>query len=127
MNHEQLLRSAYGAFAGGDLDGYLEFCAPEISFTVPGDGKVAGVYDRETFKNGLIAQVMTLTNGSFRETVLDVFTSDRGGIVHASHEFDRNGQRHGYRTFHLYEIRDGKLISFREIPEDLRAFDGAWS
>jgi ketosteroid isomerase-like protein len=127
MNHDQLLRGAYDAFARGDLDGYLACCAPAIKFTVPGAGKVAGVYDRDAFKTGLIARVMELTQGSFRETVLDVFTSDRGGVVHAAHEFERNGQQHSYRTFHHYDILDGKLASFREVPEDLVAFDRAWS
>jgi ketosteroid isomerase-like protein len=127
MNYEQMLRTAYATFATGDLEGYLELCTPDVTFVIPGRNPLARTYDRETFKTGLIADVMRLSAGSFRETVLDVFTSARGGAVHAHHEFVRDGQSHAYRTLHLYEFRDGKLASFREVPEDLHAFDAAWA
>ena len=127
MTHDELLRAAYAAFANGDLAGYLQYCTPTMTFVVPGQNRVAGTYDRDTFQSGLIAQVMGLTNGTFRETVLDVFTSDRGGIVRAAHEFERDGERHAYNTLHLYDIVGGKLASFREIPEDPRAFERAWA
>ena len=127
MNHDQILRSAYAAFMRGDLNGYLDHCTGDIHFTVPGRNRIAKTYSREEFGAGLISAVMELTRGSFRETVLDVFTSDRGGVVHAHHEFERDGNPIAYRTFHLYEIRDGKLASFLEVPEDQYAFDDAWA
>ena len=127
MNYDEILRAAYATFATGDLDGYLSYCTPDIRFTIPGRNALSKTYDRETFKAGLIADVMTMTAGTFKETVLDVFTSPRGGVVHAHHEFARDGERREYHTMHLYEFRDGKLASFREVPEDLYAFDAAWS
>lgn len=125
--YDEILRSAYAIFATGDLDGYLAYCTPDITFTIPGRNQLTKTYSREDFGPGLISHVMRLTNGSFRETVLDVFTSLRGGVVYAHHELERDGKRHEYRTMHLYDIRDGKLASFREIPEDLYAFDAAWA
>lgn len=127
MNYDETLRAAYAAFARGDLNGYLAYCTDDITFTVPGRNRLAKTYSREEFGPGLIAGVMNMTGGSFRETVLDVFTSDRGGIVHAEHELSRDGRPFTYRTLHLYEIRDGKLASFREVPEDQHLFDEAWS
>ena len=126
-DHDRILRDAYAAFVRGDLDGYLSHCTPDMTFTVPGDNKVSGVYSREEFASGLIAKVMNATAGTFAETVLDVFTSARGGIVRAHHEFQANGQKREYRTLHIYEIRDGKLASFLEVPEDMEAFQRAWS
>lgn len=127
MTYAELLRTAYALFASGDLAGYLSYCTPEIAFTIPGTNRVAGTFDRETFASTLIPRVMELSNGTFRETVLDVFTSDTGAIVLARHEFERNGRTYAYDTMHLYEIVQGRLASFREIPEDLRAFDAAWA
>jgi ketosteroid isomerase-like protein len=126
MTHEQLLRTAYATFIAGDLPGFLAFCGPDIRFVVPGRNQLAGTYDRDTFATKLIPDVMRLSNGTFRETVLDVFTSDRGGIVYAEHELRRDGATQTYRTLHLYEIKDGKLSSFREVPEDLYVFDAIW-
>lgn len=127
MNYDQLLRTAYATFAKGDLDGYLGYCTPDIRFTVPGRNRLTGTYDRAAFAGSLIPNVMTMTAGTFQETVLDVFTSERGGVVHAFHKFDRDGRTYTYRTLHIYEIREGKLASFREAPEDLHVFDEAWA
>ena len=126
-DHDRILRNAYATFARGDLDGYLAYCTDDIVFTVPGDNKVSGVYSRAQFGPGLITKVMNATNGTFVETVLDVFTSPRGGIVQAHHAFDVGGRKCEYRTYHVYDIRDGKLASFREVPEDMEAFQRAWS
>ncbi len=129
MTHpnEDLIRSAYAAFAKGDLPGYLEFCAPGITFTVPGRSPVAGTYTREQFFEPFIGQVMRLTGGTFRETVLDVAAGETLGAVYLEHSFERGGTTFTYRTTHLYAIENGRLASFRELPDDLYAFDAAWS
>jgi ketosteroid isomerase-like protein len=126
-DYDEMLRTAYATFAQGDLDGYLSYCTPDIRFTIPGNNQLSKTYSREEFGPGLIADVMRLSNGTFRETVLDVFTSARGGIVYAHHAFERDGRKHEYRTLHRYDIAGGKLASFREIPEDMDAFDAAWA
>ena len=125
--HEDLLKRAYGAFAKGDLDGYLSACTGSITFRVPGRSAVAGTYSREQFGPGLIAQVMKVSGGSFKETVLDVVANDTRGVVLARHEFQRNGRTHAYNTAHVYRIEGGRLASFEEYPEDLYSFDAAWS
>jgi len=124
--NEESLRKAYAAFARGDLEGYLGYCMNDITFRVPGRSAMAGTYTREQFFSPFIGRVMELTNGSFKETVIDVLANDRRGVVLAEHEFERNGRKHVYRTAHLYRIHDGKLTDFQEYPEDLYAFDEAW-
>jgi ketosteroid isomerase-like protein len=124
--NEEMLRQAYGAFARGDLQGYLSNCTPGITFRVPGRCVVAGTYSRDQFASPMISTVIEQTQASFRETVLDVVANDQRGVVLASHEFARNGKMHKYNTAHIYRIEDGKLASFEEYPEDLYAFDDAW-
>ena len=125
--HEDLLRRAYADFARGDLDAYLSVCADSITFRVPGRSVVAGTYPREQFASGLVTKVVEATGGTFRETVLDVVANHTRGVVLARHEFERNGRAHGYNTAHVYRINGGRLASFEEYPEDLYAFDAAWS
>jgi uncharacterized protein len=129
MSHpnEETLRAAYAEFARGNLEGYLDHCTDDITFHVPGRGKVAGSYTRAQFFDPFISKVINLTNGTFRETVLDVAANDSFGVVLTEHELERNGQHLRYRTAHLYKIRDGKLAEFREFPEDLYSFDAAWA
>ena len=55
MTHpnEEILRAAYAAFAQGDLNGYLQYCTDNITFRVPGKGKIAGTHTRnESFRLG---------------------------------------------------------------------------
>ncbi|MDQ3818437.1 MAG: nuclear transport factor 2 family protein [Acidobacteriota bacterium] len=125
--NEEMLRAAYANFAKGDLNGYLEHCTSDITFQVPGRGQVAGRYTRDQFFSPFISKVMEVTNGTFRETVLDVVANDTRGVVLAEHEFERGGRRFNYRTAHVYRILDGKLAEFLEYPEDLYEFDDAWA
>ncbi len=125
--HEEMLRGAYGAFARGDLAGYLKVCTASITFRVPGQSCVAGTFTRDEFAPKMIAAVMEASGGTFRETVLDVVANDTRGVVLARHEFERKGRTQSYNTAHVYRIEGGRLASFEEYPEDLYAFDAAWS
>lgn len=124
--HEDMLRKAYATFAQGDLDGYLRYCTDDITFHVPGRSQVAGDYTRAQFTTSLINKVMTLTQGTFRETVLDVVANETRGVVLAAHEFERDGTVYRYETVHVYRIREGKLAEFVEYPTDQYLFDEAW-
>lgn len=125
--HEEMLRRAYADFARGDLAAYLNSCTDAIVFRVPGRSIVAGTYDKRQFGADLIAKVIDATGGTFRETVLDVVANDTRGVVLARHEFERNGRTRSYNTAHIYRIENGRLAAFEEYPEDLYAFDAAWS
>jgi ketosteroid isomerase-like protein len=74
----------------------------------------------------LARKVMELTGGSFQEEVEDVLANDRHAVVLARHQFTRDGQSRHYRTAHVYEIRDGKLATCWEQPQDPIVFDDAW-
>ncbi len=124
--NEETLRAAYAAFARGDLEGYLSHCTDDITFHVPGRGRVAGRYTREQFVTPFISKVIEETNGTFRETVIDAVANDDHGVVLAHHSFERGGRTFSYETAHVYRIRGGKLASFAEYPADLYAFDEAW-
>ena len=124
--NETLLRTAYADFARGDLNAFLAVCTDSITFRVPGRSDIAGTYARGQFGPGLIAKVMELTGGTFRETVVDVVANDGRGVVLARHAFERGGRTHAYNTAHIYRIENGRLASFEEYPDDLYAFDAAW-
>jgi ketosteroid isomerase-like protein len=126
-SNEEILRAAYAEFAHGELNGYLQYCTDNISFRVPGKGKISGTYKRDEFISPWVSGVIELTNGTFRETVSGVVANDDRGVVLATHEFERNGRKFKYDTAHIYRIKDGKLDSFEEYPADLYYFDEAWS
>jgi uncharacterized protein len=126
-SNEETLQAAYAAFTQGDPAGYLKYCTENISFHVPGKGRIAGTFTRDQFLSPWISSVMELTNGTFRETVNSVMANDERGVVLATHEFERKGKKFKYDTAHIYKIKGGKLDLFEEYPEDLYYFDEAWA
>lgn len=123
---ESTIRQAYAAFGRGDVDGYLQPCTSDFSFNVPGRGAIAGVWRGKEGLYELARMAMEVTGGSFREEVEDVLASDHHAVVLARHRFMRDGKTEDYRTAHVYDVRDGKLVQCWEQPQDLFLFDEAW-
>lgn len=127
MGHpnEQRLRDLYAIFAKGDLQGFLDGCADEVTFTVPGNTPGSGVFSKADFGQW-ISGVLGQTGGTFQEHVLDVFANDDHGILLLHHEFDRDGKHREYRTAHICDLKDGKIATWTEFPGSLREFEDAW-
>lgn len=123
---EAIVREAYDAFGRGDLDGYLQACAYDFVFNVPGRNAIAGAYPGKEGLYGLAHQVMAITGGSFHEEVEDVLANDRHAVVLVRHSFTRDGQSKDYRSAHVYEVREGRLAICWEQPRDQAEFDEAW-
>jgi ketosteroid isomerase-like protein len=127
MTHpnETLLRSAYAAFARGDVAGFFALCTPDIRFYVPGAGLLSGFHSKEEFVAKL-GPAMSAVGGSFREEVIRVIASDTDGCVLAAQRATRDGKEHRWNAVHLYRIDRGKLAEFREYTDDEAAFHAAW-
>jgi len=122
---ETRLRELYATFAKGDLQGFLDGCTDDVTFTVPGNTPVSGEFDRASFIEW-ISGVIGQTGGTFREHVLDVFANDDHGVLLLHHEFDRDGVHREYRTAHICKLRDGRIAGWTEHPGSLREFEEAW-
>jgi ketosteroid isomerase-like protein len=123
---EGIIREAYSAFARGDLDGYFRACSEDWNFNIAGKGAIAGIYRGKEGLYELAQKAMATTSGTFQEDVEDVLANNEHGIVLARHRFTRDGQQQEYRTVHVYDICDGKLIACWEHPRDQAVFDAAW-
>jgi ketosteroid isomerase-like protein len=123
---EAIIRQAYDAFGIGNIDGYLEACAEDFTFHVPGHGGISGAFVGRQGLQELARKAMEISNGTFHEEVEDVLANDNHAVVLARHRFTRDGSLKDYRTAHVYEIRDGKLARCFEQPRDPASFDDAW-
>ena len=126
MSHpnELMLREAYATFARGDLAGFLASCSDSVTFNVPGATQASGVFTKQTFIPW-ITRIIGATGGTFREEVIDVFANDEHGVLLLRHEFQRDG-RHEYRTAHICELQNGKIVRWTEHPGSLAEFEAAW-
>ena len=127
MSHdnETTLRTAYAAFAKGDVPGFLALCTPDITFSVPGQGLLGGRHTTGEFLARL-GPAMQAVAGTFREEVLGVLVSDNEGAVLVAQRAERDGKLHRWNAVHWYRIVGGKLAEFRELVDDSAAFEAAW-
>ena len=123
--NEDRLREIYAIFAKGDLEGFLDGCTEDVTFTVPGNTPGSGVFTKSDFVDW-ISGVIGQTGGTFQEHVLDVFANDEHGVLLLHHEFDRDGVHREYDTAHVCELREGRIAKWAEHPGSLREFEEAW-
>ena len=123
--NETLLRNAYAAFTKGDVPGFLALCAPNITFTVPGEGLLAGHHTRDEFFAKL-GPAMGAVGGTFREEIVRLVAGDRDGVVWVAQQAQRDGKSYRWNAVHWWGITDGKLTSFTEFVDDPKAFETAW-
>jgi ketosteroid isomerase-like protein len=127
MSHpnEDRLRHLYAAFAEGNLQGFLDGCTDDVTFTVPGNTPGSGTFTKETFLDW-IGTIMAVANGTFREDVLDVFANDEHGVLLLHHSFERDGRQRAYATAHVVRFRGDLVAEWEERPGSLTEFEEAW-
>ena len=125
--NEARLRQGYADFGRGDIEAYWRLCTDDFAFHGPGQNQVAGTHSGHDQFFAMVGKVMELTGGQFEEIVEDVLANDEHGVVLVRHRFPRSGQPKEYRSAHVYNIRDGKLIECWEQPRDQAVFDDAWA
>jgi ketosteroid isomerase-like protein len=123
---EQLLKELYDRFARGDIAGVIAMCDESMVYKVPGSIPTSGTYSNGTVGK-LVDMTMQMSNGTFRETPVDIIANDNHGVVLLIHSLERKGKRIEYRTSHLWTIRNGKFVAWEEYPGSEEEFKQAWS
>jgi ketosteroid isomerase-like protein len=123
---EKLLKELYDRFARADIEGVIAMCDESMVYKVPGAIPTSGTYSNHTFGK-LVDMTMEMSNGTFRETPVDIIANDYHGVVLLIHTLKRNGKKIQYRTSHRWTIRNGKFIAWEEYPGSEEELNKAWS
>src|SRR5262249_30912263 len=92
-----------------------------------GRSRAAAKYVGKSGLLDMVKKAMELSEGTFREEVLDVVANDDRGIVLVVQRCERDGRAIEYRTAHQWWIRGGTFSAWRGHRGDPRQFDEAWS
>jgi ketosteroid isomerase-like protein len=123
---EKLLKELYALFARGDIESVIAMCDESMVYKVPGSIPTSGTYSNHTFGK-LVDMTMQMSNGTFRESPVDIIANDNHGVVLLIHSLERNGKRIEYRTSHRWTICNGKFVAWEEYPGSEEEFNKAWS
>ena len=123
------LHAAQNEFHGGGSETPLEhLLASDVTWTVPGDNRIAGTYRGLEEVFGYFCRRRALADRTFRMKRMDVLVGDGDRVAALTDGFATIGgtDRH-WSTVGLYEISEGRIAGCWLLPLDQRAFDVIWS
>lgn len=127
MSHpnEKLLRTAYEAFGGGDLNPLMDSLTDDIMWHVSGRSPLAGEYAGKPQVLGLFGKMMELYRGTLRLQVLNILANEGHGIVMTREWAQHDGKALEFRAIHVWGVREGRLAQFQVYYDD--AYHKFWS
>ena len=115
-------------YAGGSGAALQQLLAPNITWTVPGDNRIAGTYRGLGEVLGYFRCRRDLADRTFRMQRLDVLVGEGNRIAALTDGLARiRDVEHHWSTVGLYDVVDGRIAACRLLAFDQRAFDAIWS
>ena len=121
--NEDLLRSAFDAFAKGDMDTLRELTDQDAVWHVPGRSQLAGDYRGVDAILGFLARTMELTGGTFRAELHDVVANDEHAVALYVTRAEREGRTLETKNVLVNHMRDGKFTETWALSDDQYAGD----
>src|SRR4051794_20675268 len=123
------LHEAQNAFYGGGSDAALKgLLAADITWTVPGDNRIARNYRGLEEVLGYFRRRRDLADRTFQIKRRDVLVGDGDRLAALTDGFATiRGVDHRWSTVGLYDIIDRQIAACWLLPLDQRAFDAIWS
>jgi uncharacterized protein len=115
-------------YAGGSGAALEQILAPTITWTVPGDNRIAGNYRGLEEVLGYFRRRRDLADRTFRMRRRDVLVGDGDRLAALTDGFATiRGVDHHWSTVGLYDVVDRQIAACWLLPLDQRAFDAIWS
>jgi ketosteroid isomerase-like protein len=123
------LHEAQNEFYAGGTDAALrQLLAPHITWTVPGENRIAGTYRGLEEVFGYFRRRRDLADRTFRMERRDVLVGDGDRVAALTDGIATiRGAEHRWSTVGLYEIAGRQIAACWLLPLDQRAFDAIWS
>jgi uncharacterized protein len=124
----EMIRSAYGAFAQGDIPSVLEIMDDNVEWQEPGGGdSPSGTFNGP---DAVASEVFTPIQENFDEySVAPSEFSDEGDRVVVKGRFsgkNKGGAELDVGFEHDFDLRDGKVVRFENKPDDATAWAAGW-
>jgi ketosteroid isomerase-like protein len=115
-------------YAGGSGAALRHLLAADITWTVPGDNRIAGTYHGLEEVLDYMRRRRDLADGTFQMRRRDVLVGNGNRLAAVTDGFASiRDVDHRWSTVGLYEVIDGRIAACWLLPLDQRAFDAIWS
>jgi ketosteroid isomerase-like protein len=115
-------------YAGGSGAGLEQLLAPNVTWTVPGDNRIAGTYRGLEEVFGYFRRRRELADHTFQMKRRDVLVGDGDRLAALTDGFATiRSIDHRWSTVGLYEVIDRQIAACWLLPLDQRAFDAIWT
>ena len=124
QENEAQARTAYAAFAAGDLETVKGVLHPDIVWRVAGGSSLAGDYKGVDEVLGFFARMFTDTNGTFSTTLIDVIADGKAAVAISRVRAERGGKTIDMEQVAIYRLdADGKVTEATFYSDDHTQFD----
>jgi uncharacterized protein len=115
-------------YAGGPGAALEQILAPDITWTVPGENRIAGTYRGHEEVFGYFRRRRDLAGRTFQMKRRDVLVGEGDRVAALTDgQAAIGGVEHDWSTVGLYVVRDGQIAACWLLPLDQKAFDAIWS
>jgi hypothetical protein len=125
--NEELVRSAFDAFAKGDVDTLRELTDQDAIWHTPGRNLLSGDYRGVDAILGFFARIAELTGGTFRAELHDVVASDEHAVAIYVSRGEREGRTLENRTVLVSHVGNGKFTETWIMSDNQYAADEFFS
>jgi ketosteroid isomerase-like protein len=122
-----IIRKAYQDFAQGNAPAVFAAFHPDITWHVPGRSPLSGDYVGHEQIGGFFQRTMELSAGVFSIDVHHVLADEDLVVILATVNAQRGGISASFPEVHVWRMKDGKAIEFREYQGDEQREDSFWS
>lgn len=114
-------------YAGGSRAPVEQLLAPYVTWTVPGENRIAGTYRGLEEVLGYFRRRRELADHTFQMKRRDVLVGDGYRLAALTDGFATIGAvDHRWSTVGLYDVIDRQIAACWLLPLDQRAFDAIW-
>jgi uncharacterized protein len=122
-----LLSRAYGAFAIGDIPTVLSALADDITWHVPGDNPLSGVYKGHDAVLDFFGRCAELSSGTLRVDAGEIVAEGERVFVLSTVSAERKGRFWSSPEVHMWRVVDGLATDFREFQGGQTDEDAFWN
>ena len=126
-SNTEIIRKAYQDFANGNIPAVFASFDATISWHVPGHSPLSGDYRGHEQIGGFFQRTMELSRGAFSIDVHNVLADGDLVVVLATVNAQRSGVAGSFSEVHVWRLKAGKAIEFREYQGDEQREDRFWT